>query len=714
MAAGNRWTWIIKLSVAVGLCGGAVIGAGPAPADKPAALQLKLRTRIETSKGSGRYHTLTRAETWDPRKTALIVCDVWDLHHCRNAVRRIAEFAPRLEQVLREARRRGVTIIHAPSDCMDAYKDHPARRHALAVPKAADLPKDIGSWCSRIPAEEQARYPIDQSDGGEDDDPAEHRAWAEKLRGMGRNPAAPWKKQTDQLTIDAHDYISDKGDEIWSILQQRGIDHVILAGVHTNMCVLGRPFGLRQMARHGKHVVLLRDLTDTMYNPQRWPFVSHFTGTDLIIEHIEKFVCPTITSDQLIGGRPFRFAKDTRPHVVLVIGEDEYETNKTLPAFAARHLGKDFRVSTVFARDTSPHDFPGMEVLDEADLMLVSVRRRGLKPEQMAAVHRFVQAGKAVVGIRTASHAFSPAKDVVRGGAADWPKFDHDVLGGNYHGHYAGKGAAKTQTFVRVAEAAKQNPLVAGLPAGEWAVPSWLYKTSPLAPGATVLLTGRVNNQPPEPVAWTFTRRDGGRTFYTSLGHPDDFAMPEFQRLLRNGIYWAAKLPIPREFRATVGKAEYRDHWNRMRVPGTWAEGSGGVLQGSDGTAWYRCLVRVPSAWAGRDLTLTLEGVSGAAEIYFNGHRLGDGKETPTAGHISARLVEAGELNLLAVRVHGHGTAAGIRSAPAIRCGRDRLGLEGDWQFRLGDDPSWSRYTLPAKFAASTDVIFEPSGTGAR
>ena len=79
---------------------------------------------------------------------------------------------------------------------------------------------------------------------------------------------------------------------MWAILEQNQIEHVILTGVHTNMCVLGRPFGLRQMARVGKDVVLMRDMTDTMYNPARWPFVSHFTGTDLIIDHVERHVCP--------------------------------------------------------------------------------------------------------------------------------------------------------------------------------------------------------------------------------------------------------------------------------------------------------------------------------------------------------------------------------------------------------------------------------------
>jgi hypothetical protein len=66
------------------------------------------------------------------------------------------------------------------------------------------------------------------------------------------------------------------------------------------------------MAKNGKHVVLMRDMTDTMYNPARSPYVNHFQGTDLIVEHIEKFVCPTITSDQFLGGKPFRFKGDGR------------------------------------------------------------------------------------------------------------------------------------------------------------------------------------------------------------------------------------------------------------------------------------------------------------------------------------------------------------------------------------------------------------------
>jgi hypothetical protein len=123
----------------------------------------------------------------------------------------------------------------------------------------------------------------------------------------------PWKKQSELISIDPdRDYISDRGEEVWNVLEHRGIRHVILTGVHCNMCVLGRPFGLRQMARNGKQVVLMRDLTDSMYNPRRWPYVDHFTGHDLVVSHVERFVCPTITSDQLLGGEPFRWKGDTR------------------------------------------------------------------------------------------------------------------------------------------------------------------------------------------------------------------------------------------------------------------------------------------------------------------------------------------------------------------------------------------------------------------
>ena len=223
---------------------------------------------------------------------------------------RVKEMAPRMNQLIEEARDAGAFIIHSPSSCVDFYKGHPARLRAQNVPRATNFPEDIGNWCYQIPAEEQAVYPLDQSDGGEDDDPVEHAAWAKHLAEMGRNPGSPWKRQYDVIKIHSVDAITDDGKEVWSLLEHHKIDNVLLVGVHTNMCVLGRPFGLRQLSKNGKNVVLVRDMTDAMYNPKMWPYVNHFRGTDLIIEHIEKFVCSTTTSDQILGGQPFRFSGD--------------------------------------------------------------------------------------------------------------------------------------------------------------------------------------------------------------------------------------------------------------------------------------------------------------------------------------------------------------------------------------------------------------------
>jgi hypothetical protein len=85
----------------------------------------------------------------------------------------------------------------------------------------------------------------------------------------------------------------------FAFLQQRGIAHLLIAGVHTNMCILNRSFGIKQMVRWGVDVALVRDLTDAMYNPAWSPYVSHEQGTQLVIEYIEKYWCPTLLSQDL-------------------------------------------------------------------------------------------------------------------------------------------------------------------------------------------------------------------------------------------------------------------------------------------------------------------------------------------------------------------------------------------------------------------------------
>jgi type 1 glutamine amidotransferase/nicotinamidase-related amidase len=514
-----------------------IIGSGFAQgADK---IVLNARGRAETSEASGEFAVVNNRLQWDASQTAVIICDMWDKHWCRGATDRVAEMAPRMNEFIKKARAKGMLIVHAPSSTVDYYKAHPARKQAQSAPQASNLPEGIEKWCRWIDDKEKAAYPIDQSDGGCDCEP--------KCKG-----GHPWQKQIGTLEIRDEDAISDSGVEIWNLLEQRGIKKVIILGVHTNMCVLGRPFGLRNTARFGKNVVLVRDLTDTMYNHRMSPYVNHFTGTELIVEHIEKYVCPTIASAELIGGPAFRFKNDKRPRVVFVVAENEYDADKTLADFA-HELQTKYDFSCEFALGVAKpsnakerDNIAGMEALARADLAVVYVRRRALPPEQMKYLRDYIKAGKPLIGLRTASHAF-----VVRGGKPEagfleWAEFDPEVLGGNYHGHHGNKGQDGPKTYVWIEPDVKSHPILAGVPQGEIHVPSWLYKTLPLSKTTRTLMMGRVDDRKPhEPVAWTNTHSGGGRVFYTSLGHAEDFKLVWFRRMLTNAVFWALDRPVP-------------------------------------------------------------------------------------------------------------------------------------------------------------------------
>jgi nicotinamidase-related amidase len=268
----------------------------PAEEEK-SALHLTLRSREKDQ--DNHFRVVEKKVAWDPKKTALIICDMWDDHWCKSAARRVTEMAGPLNEVVKKARAQGVFIIHAPSSVTSFYKDTPQRKLAQNAPFAkTPVPLSTAerwgtNWCWPDPKREPD-LPIDDSDMGCD------CAVKCKIR-------EAWTRQTSKIEIADGDAITDTGQETWNLLAARHIDNVILCGVHLNMCVLGRPFGIRQMVHVGKNVALMRDLTDTMYNPEKRPQVSHFAGTELVIEHVEKYWCPSFTSADLTGGKPFRF-----------------------------------------------------------------------------------------------------------------------------------------------------------------------------------------------------------------------------------------------------------------------------------------------------------------------------------------------------------------------------------------------------------------------
>src|SRR3954453_3623552 len=241
-----------------------------------ADLTINLRSRVEAFKGSGDWRAVSLQESLPTEKTAVLICDMWDKHWCKGATERVNGLVGKMAPFLDVARKRGIQIIHAPSETMPFYQDAPQRKLILALPKI-DPPSPL--------ALADPPLPIDDKRSGCDTPDQFYKAWT---------------REHPRLRIDASDVISDNGAEIYSFLRERNIRTLLVMGVHTNMCVLNRSFAIKKMTALGIRCILVRDLTDAMYNPADAPHVSHDAGTQLVIEYIEKYWCPSTTKNDLL------------------------------------------------------------------------------------------------------------------------------------------------------------------------------------------------------------------------------------------------------------------------------------------------------------------------------------------------------------------------------------------------------------------------------
>jgi len=215
--------------------------------------------------------------------------------------------------------------------------------------------------------------------------------------------------------------------------------------------------------------------------------------------------------------------------ICLVSGSAEYKSDESLAAFQ-QFLETHYRAvcTRAFGKDKGD-DLPGIEALDSTDVMVLFTRRLTLPPQQMAHVRKFIDAGKPLVGIRTASHAFENWQPDVKA-------LDRDVLGGSYTGHYDADTPAKLD-FKQ-----PDHPILKGV--APFTTTGKLYKNPQLAPDVTLLATASTADYR-EPVAWTRSRH--GRVFYTSLGIPDDFKLEPFRKMLAQAVFWTANRPIERQ-----------------------------------------------------------------------------------------------------------------------------------------------------------------------
>jgi type 1 glutamine amidotransferase len=216
-----------------------------------------------------------------------------------------------------------------------------------------------------------------------------------------------------------------------------------------------------------------------------------------------------------------------KPSVVFLSGETEYDSERTLTQVAQELESRHGMRCQVLASG-SKTDLPGLEMLEDADLAVFYLSSMSLPAGQLSQIRAYLSAGKPLVALRSTIQGFE-----------NWKDFGEEVLGARFRYHYD----STSSTDVTVIAEAAGHPIVEGV-AKQFHCRSWLYQVVPLSSSARPLLMGgsvgesqqaeRVAN----PVAWTRTTKRS-RVFYTSLGHPEDFQLEAFRRLLNNAIYWA-------------------------------------------------------------------------------------------------------------------------------------------------------------------------------
>ena len=245
--------------------------------------------------------------------------------------------------------------------------------------------------------------------------------------------------------------------------------------------------------------------------------------------------------------------KAKKPLVVFVCGDHEYSGENTLPLLAAvleKQYGFRTKVLKSFPDQNAERDIPGLEILAEADLAVFFLRWRLLPADQVAHIEAYLKSGKPIMGFRTSTHSFNyPNTDplVAYNGFAERAFGAPPGWGGpSQHTHY-GHNASTDATII--ADKAK-HPILTGVDPA-FHVRSWLYRVLPDYPakGTDWLLMGKaVNPDKPavdQPIAWTWENQYKGKVFFTTMGHPEDFSVESFQRLVVNAVHWELGLKVP-------------------------------------------------------------------------------------------------------------------------------------------------------------------------
>lgn len=278
--------------------------------------------------------------------------------------------------------------------------------------------------------------------------------------------------------------------------------------------------------------------------------------------HVKTFLLVIFLSLTLVNAfSQQKKKKKQAPLVVFVTGDHEYSSEGTMPILACE-LEEKYNIRTIVLKSSPDHkseeNIPGLEALEKADLAVFFLRWRRLPPEQIKYIENYLNSGKPIIGFRTSTHAFNyPIGHPLE----KWNAFGEFALGSppGWGGKADHSHCGHTcKTDVSVIDSVSAHPILKGIDKS-FQAKSWLYKVLPDYPakGSTWLLMGKaVNSEKPgfidNPVAWTWQTEQGAKVFTTTLGHPDDFQIEAFQKLIVNAIHWTLGISSPVQWKGKM------------------------------------------------------------------------------------------------------------------------------------------------------------------
>ena len=660
------WFALTAITIFSIIAGRAVFGA-------ERLLEFDLQTRDPKTS-----QVTTAKQKLDPKKTGIVIVDPWNFHWCMTACQRVEAMVPRWNRALECARKLDMQVTWAPTDVASQYVGTPQRERALAV-EYLEVPRVRDLAC-------RFTCPVGPCMCGP---------------GIACRVNYGWDGMAPGLVLGQQDLIVSGLPEIYSLCKKRELTHVIYMGLHTNMCLFGKPPALRNMHAAGFDCMVCRDINDafTHYDPGRG--FTPDDGTAHTVADLERAGIPTINmADEMHKAglwddrwivetvRIAPWGTELRPY--------QFTDSVTVTLRTPWLEGVEIRYALDGSEPTPQSPRYEKPLLLKGTTTLRTVAFRDGKAATVPVGAYFVRLGP-----------LPPEPDVCLDELKPMPRqYPHAIWFWNPRPNRSYEGKP-----LRIRGRKYDNGLGMRAPA------NLRYELKPeydrfvaLAGVDDNLLDGNMGR---------FLAMHASVVFRVFI---DGRCAAESPVMRISQEPWRFDVKIPKGARridlvaTDAGSRSACDLGNwadagfvlegsagrapTVRVPGYWERN--GRYDGYDGFAWYRCWVKVPQSWAGKDLTLMVPAVDNSHESYFGGQKVGSagsmppdyasGLDSEKPCTVPAKLVRAGKWNLLAIRVYDAGGAGGFRDGPpTLTLEGQQVKLEGRWEFTTGDHPDWAK-----------------------